>query len=168
MKTVKYLLMGALAGLAAAALCFAVIASCEISRLESLPEVYECRYEGGYVKIFGFAADDGGKCVCIIHMSEKEHDSADEKTAKLMLTPYAMERYGQDRRLLLTPFFKGSGKYHVMVYQTKSAKDSPVVLNAKDFGFFEPAQSDNGPGSPAPFPDGMPPLEESGFPIIVK
>ena len=40
MKTVKYLLMGALAGLAAAALCFAVIASCEISRLESLPEVY--------------------------------------------------------------------------------------------------------------------------------
>ena len=97
-----------------------------------------------------------------------QHDSADEKVGLLMLSPDAMKKYGQYRKLRKTAFFEGAGKYHVLIYQTKSPWNMPIVLNTEDFGFFEFEQNTANPGRAAPRPEGMPPLEKGGFPIIVK
>ena len=176
MKTLKYIFMGAIAGVLCAVLFVCAHTAREALFLKGLPEIYEYKYDGGFVKIFGLTMADGGKCICIIQMLERGYSNENRPRHALRLNKKANEKYGFTSQMRWMPTLGEYGKYYFTCHYGNPGKKGHIVLDAEDFEYIPSAPEwdklDNA-SFPTPIPAtrgtyDMPSLEKSGFPIIVK
>lgn len=176
MKTLKYIFAGAIIGVICAAALAASLAASEASFMGNLPEVYEYRYDGGFVKISGQTMGDGSKGVCIIQMMGR--DNAEENTPRkiLRLKESVRNKYGLSEQIRSMSFLGDYGKYYVTCSFGKPGRQAPIVLDIGDFEYAASAPEwdkieEDDSVDPIPAEWGtkhIPPLEKNRFPIIVK